>query len=282
MSWFKVDDKLWGHPKWLATPIRSRGLWVTAGSWSAAQEQDGRVPRHVLAILGGTLRDASGLVASGLWTVSDSGWLFHGWADFQPTREQKDTDREAARERMRAGRERAAARRSEDVRPNISEVRDVFARSSEDVRDAHVRSTPTRPDPSRPVLKEEVPSGTAVAAPRDDVDRICNHLAGRIEANGSKRPTITKTWTDEARRLIDIDHRTEDQIVRAIDWCQGDDFWRGNVLSMGTLRKKYDQLRLASQRTGRPVDRQADLLRSEMVKAQAADARATQFQIGAA
>jgi len=281
VSWFKVDDKLWGHPKWLATPIRSRGLWVTAGSWSAAQEQDGRVPRHVLAILGGTLRDASGLVASGLWTATDSGWLFHGWSEFQPTREQKDTDREAARERMRAGRERAAARRSEDVRPNISEVRDVFARSSEDVRDAHVRSTPTRPDPSRPVLKEEVPSGTAVAAPRDDVDRICLYLADRVEANGSKRPEINKTARQSARLMLDVDKRTEAQIVWLIDWCQGDDFWRGNVLSVSGLRSKFDQLRLASQRTTRPPDRQADLLRSEMVKAQAADALTQRLEIGA-
>lgn len=153
MSWFKVDDKLWGHPKWLATPIRARGLWVTAGSWSADQEQDGNVPRHVLPMLGGTVRDASALVASGLWTASDAGWCFHGWAEFQPTREQKEADRSAARERMRAARERKAGKRAEDVRPNNSEVRPQFERSSEDVR-----STPTRPDPTR---KEEKNSSSS-------------------------------------------------------------------------------------------------------------------------
>ena len=92
----------------------------------------------------------------------------------------------------------------------------------------------------------------AVAIPdRIDVEQVCRHLADRIEANGSKRPTITKTWRDAARRLIDRDGRTVEQITKAIDWCQDDDFWRSNILSMPKLREKYDQLRLAAQRGAR-------------------------------
>ena len=37
MSWFKVDDRLHAHPKWLALPKGARALWITAGSWSSAQ-----------------------------------------------------------------------------------------------------------------------------------------------------------------------------------------------------------------------------------------------------
>lgn len=88
---------------------------------------------------------------------------------------------------------------------------------------------------------------------REDVERICSHLADWIVRNGSKRPTITARWRDAARLLIDNDGRTEEQILKAIDWCQRDEFWRGNVLSMPTLREKYDKLRLAAQRAdGRP------------------------------
>lgn len=83
---------------------------------------------------------------------------------------------------------------------------------------------------------------------RPDVEKICRHLADRIHDNGSKRPNITKKWRDEARRLIDLDNRTVDQIIRAIDWCQNDEFWRANILSMPKLREKYEQLRLAAQR----------------------------------
>ena len=80
------------------------------------------------------------------------------------------------------------------------------------------------------------------------IDRLCTHLADRIEANGSKRPTITKGWRDAARLLMTRDGRTEEQIHRAILWCQNDEFWRANILSMPTLRRQYDRLRLAAQR----------------------------------
>lgn len=81
---------------------------------------------------------------------------------------------------------------------------------------------------------------------RPDVERICTHLADRIEENGSLRPVIGKTWRDAARLLLDKDKRTVDQVIAAIDWCQSDTFWRGNVMSMPTLRDKYDQLRHAA------------------------------------
>ncbi|MGW8988689.1 HNH endonuclease [Streptomyces zhihengii] len=83
---------------------------------------------------------------------------------------------------------------------------------------------------------------------REDVERLCQHLADRIEQNGSKRPTITKTWRDAARLMLDRDGRTEDQIHGAINWCQDNSFWRSNVLSMPKLREKYDAMRLQAER----------------------------------
>lgn len=237
ISWFKVDDKLWGHPKWLATPLRSRGLWVTAGAWSADQEQDGKIPKHVLPIFGATVRDASSLVTIGLWEVvgqgNDTYYLFHDWAEFQPLREAKDADREAARERMRAGRERKAALRSEDVRPNITEVREMFGTCSEDVRST----------PSRPVPKEK--NSSSATPPREDVELLCKTLHERVTGNGSKA-SITKTWRDAARKLLDLDSRPLEQALALIEWCQDDEFWRANVMSMPKFRSKYDQLRLKS------------------------------------
>ncbi|WP_329423010.1 hypothetical protein [Streptomyces sp. NBC_01268] len=83
---------------------------------------------------------------------------------------------------------------------------------------------------------------------REDVERLCEHLADRIVQNGSKRPTITKAWRDAARLMLDKDGRTEEQVHGAIDWCQDSDFWRSNVLSMAKLRDKYDTLRLQASR----------------------------------
>lgn len=94
---------------------------------------------------------------------------------------------------------------------------------------------------------ERETSELALRTARPDVERLCTHLADRIEANGSKRPTIGQRWHDAARLLLDTDGHTETEVHTAIDWCQHDGFWRGNVLSMPKLREKYDQLRLAAQ-----------------------------------
>jgi hypothetical protein len=86
---------------------------------------------------------------------------------------------------------------------------------------------------------------------RPDVDHLCDLLADSIQDNGSKRPTITKSWRDSCRLMIDKDGRTIDEIRGAIVWSQADEFWRANILSMPKLRDKYDQLRLAAQRPAR-------------------------------
>lgn len=80
--------------------------------------------------------------------------------------------------------------------------------------------------------------------PREDVERICKYLAEWIIRNGSRRPTISKEWRDEARRLIDRDKRPVEEIRDVIRWCQRDPFWRKNVLSMPKFREQYDRLRL--------------------------------------
>lgn len=102
-------------------------------------------------------------------------------------------------------------------------------------------------DVDRDVEKEES-DAPASDLPRDDVERVCTYLADRIEGNGSKRPTIGKSWRQEARMLIDKDGRSVDQIIRAVDFSQDDVFWKINILSMPKLREKYDALRLAAQR----------------------------------
>ncbi|MEU3917091.1 hypothetical protein [Streptomyces sp. NPDC029004] len=101
--------------------------------------------------------------------------------------------------------------------------------------------------------REQDPSEVASQLPvtaqlREDVERVCAHLADRVEGNGSRRPTITKAWRNAARLMLDRDGRTEEQVHGAIDWCQDSDFWRSNVLSMPKLREKYDTLRLQATR----------------------------------
>lgn len=82
------------------------------------------------------------------------------------------------------------------------------------------------------------------AAPSQTLEEIeCEHLADWMERNGCTRPTITKAWLDAARRMRDIDGRTHDQIMKAIDWCQRSEFWQANIHSMPKLRMQYEKLR---------------------------------------
>lgn len=101
------------------------------------------------------------------------------------------------------------------------------------------------PSTSSSVVEGDV-DGDGVS--RIDVQRLCAHLADRIEANGVKRPAVTEKWRDAARLMLDRDGRTEEQVHAAIDWCQSDEFWRSNILSMPTLRKQYDRLRMQAKR----------------------------------
>ena len=57
-----------------------------------------------------------------------------------------------------------------------------------------------------------------------------------------------RTWIDDCRKLREIDERTPAEIKAIIEWCQNDNFWKANILSMGTLRKKFDRLFLQAKR----------------------------------
>lgn len=87
---------------------------------------------------------------------------------------------------------------------------------------------------------------------RGDVQRICDRMADRVQANTGKRPNIVKAWRDAARLLLDKDGHTEAQILWLIDWATTDEFWRANILSLPKFREKFEQLRLKAM-AGRPA-----------------------------
>ena len=108
--------------------------------------------------------------------------------------------------------------------------------------------TPPAPAPA-PIKEEEDPPSPSVN-PADDALAIA--LAKRVTTNhpglalakatpAEKAKTI-RSWAVHVRRLREIDKHTEADIRAVIDWCQSDSFWRKNILSAETLRKKWDQL----------------------------------------
>lgn len=142
MPWFKVDDNLAFSSKVMLAGNAGMGLWVRAGSWSAAQLTDGFIPSHVALALGSP-DEATSLVKSGLWVESDGGYQFHDWDDYQPKKDDVLKEREDKRQRMadlRAKRRDAA--RAESVTSN--------SRVTTPARAGSVTNLCSSPDPTRP------------------------------------------------------------------------------------------------------------------------------------
>lgn len=251
--WFKVDDKFHEHRK-----IRrlgkdkapAVGVWTLCGAWAADHLTDGFVPDEIVDRHDPGHLYAERLVRVGLWFRAEhqgeEGYQFHEWDEHQPTREQVLDRRRKRSEAGRLGGLRSAQARSRRQASGEANGEASASGLLEQVVKQNRSKVEPRPDPTRPDHKEHHVGDES--PPRDDIERICNHLADRIEANGSKRPTITKRWRDAARLMLDKDGRTEEQIHRAIDWCQDDTFWRANILSLPKLRDKFDQLRLQATR----------------------------------
>lgn len=252
MAWFKIDDGFTNSKPVLRLQRRVRtsavGLWTLAGAWAAKEMTDGFVPEYVIEELASTPAIASHLVKCGLWEEASEGWQFKGWEKYQPTREQilDARDREAERKRKY---------RESQRRPSGTDAGQTEGHQWESEH-----PDPTRPDPTP--IEEAKASSVEI---REDVQRLCEVLAEGIATNGSKKPKITKTWTDEARRMIDLDDREPAKAENLIRWCQGNSFWRKNILSMPTFREKYDQLRLAAledwekNKTGASPDGEIDV-----------------------
>lgn len=86
MTWFKVDDSFYDHPKVFDAPDCAVALWTRAGAWAARNLTDGFVPSGMPARLCDDPDTAiKELVRRGLWTRASGGFKFHDWSDFQPS-----------------------------------------------------------------------------------------------------------------------------------------------------------------------------------------------------
>lgn len=109
--------------------------------------------------------------------------------------------------------------------------------------DNQLRSTVVRRNPSAGLSGKSAPDDLD----RIDVEQLCTRLRDRVIENGCKPPKITSAWRTSARLLLDTDHRPLQEALWMIDWCQRDEFWRPNVLSMPKFRDQYDQLVLKAK-----------------------------------
>lgn len=80
---------------------------------------------------------------------------------------------------------------------------------------------------------------------------LAQFLEKRITDNSPKFPqseTQRQRWAKDFDFMIRIDKISPNDIAKVIDWCQGDTFWKSNILSGKKLREKYQQLRIKMDR----------------------------------
>lgn len=219
MAWFKVDDKLWGHQKWVSAPPGARSLWVTAGSWAADHLTDGFIPTHMLGIFGARLGDSRKLVEIGLWEVAEGGWRFRDWADYQPSRESVMSEREKARQRQHEARERAKLRTMSRRDNGVTD-----AVTMPDVTDLSHDPDPTRPDPTHPEPTTHAPTvrGRATRIPDPFVISQSMRVWASTEAHGVDVERSTAKFVDYWRGKSGRDATKADWPATWRNWLRRD------------------------------------------------------------
>ncbi len=268
-TYIKVHDGLPDHPKVEPLSDGAFRLLLTTWCWCGRYLTDGHVPAAVWARRG-TGKTRRELISAGLAEETPTGVLMHDYLEHQRSAAEVSELKEARsagggwgnhlRWHVKKGVVRDDCEHC--VSPNGTDPTSVDRsedRSDTDrptdrsgiggqIAKASVAVATTTTDTEQRTTTKTSSSSPKVKTERADVEHLCQHLADRVAANGSRRPTVTSAWRTAARLLIDTDGRTEAQVHTAIDWCQDDSFWRCNVMSMPKLRDKYDQMRLQAQR----------------------------------
>jgi len=215
MPWVRVDDGLFLHPKWLATPANARGLWVTALSYCGNQANGGIVPAVLLPMLGATVDDAEALVKSGLWTRDGDGYRVNQFADYNPTSTpEAAADRALARSKsaQKAGMASAAKRQRESNVESTDVQREPNDRSTNVQRQPNDRSTSDQRN-STPIPSPS-PSPTYTDTFDCDLQRAReNDAAAQSQKGPTKRPLTAPRSTNNQSMdwLLDAPARQQPQ-----------------------------------------------------------------------
>lgn len=154
MTWFKVDDSFYDHPKVFDAPDCAVALWARAGCWAARNLTDGFVPAGMPARLCDDPDTAvKELVDRGLWRRAKGGFQFRDWTDYQPSAERVKATRAV---RAEAGSRGGKAKAAKQKASNLLDGSQDFAKQN---------PAPTRPDPTRDEEEADA-SSSGTAAPR--------------------------------------------------------------------------------------------------------------------
>lgn len=104
MTWVKIDDNFPDHPRVVGLCDSAFRTHIAALCYAARYLTDGHIPSSALRSIGPRKASAE-LEAAGLWTRTDHGWVIRDFLDYNPSRDEVEGKREAARKRVARARE---------------------------------------------------------------------------------------------------------------------------------------------------------------------------------
>jgi hypothetical protein len=246
-TYIKLHDGMPDHPKVEALDDDA-AAWLLVSMWaySSRHQSDGQVPQVKARRLtkGANTARCRKLVEAGLLHDGESDccppakeghYYCHDYLVHQRSAEQIAAMKE---QRRNAGRNGGIAKGKRAAKQTAS---DLLSESSSEMPSKTLADTEGS---SYEEPQTERTSGKPAAPPRLDVEQVCSALAAAVERNGSKRPVVGDRWRTEARLMLDRDQRPLPDVLALIEWATSHKFWRANILSVPTLREKYDRLRL--------------------------------------
>jgi len=69
------------------------------------------------------------------------------------------------------------------------------------------------------------------------------------ELNSNFKNPDKQKWADEIRKMIEIDNRTEEDIISVLKYATSNSFWQSIILSTKKFREKYDMLYMQMNRS---------------------------------
>jgi hypothetical protein len=266
MSWAKVDDKFFAHPKVTRVSFGARGLWVTALSWCASLETDGFIPLDTLTVFASTESQQSyaalvdELVRTGLWvdacTQGVRGYQVHDYAAYNPSHKSLVSKRNREAARLRAYRNRTSVRlesvrvsRPDPSRPEGTERRGRKKKDSPPT----LNLLPSKPPD--PETETEVP--TRSEAPADLLalwNDACPDLPRALALNADRRKHAAARLTEHTL----AEHRIALERLNASAWCRGlnDRSWKADFdfylrpgTYLHTMEGRYDNRSSLDART---------------------------------
>jgi len=209
MTWFKIDDSFYDHPKVFDAPDCAVALWVRAGCWSARNLTDGRIPAGLPGRLcDDPIKAVSELLERGLWEDNGTGYVFRNWLEYQPSKEEVEGKREDARERMRRLRAQRSGGSSRARSPERS------GEHSENFGDGS--QPPTRPDQELPKGSSQ---GDSAAPPPPEKSKKATRIPIPFAIT-----TEMREWATEKAPGVNLESATEEFV----------DYWRGVGGQRGT------------------------------------------------